>query len=482
MKDVKVISDMSKILRHIWICLTTCIATAVYADQPTNDINKFIQSEMNIAKSPGLAYALVQKDNVTPFAYGLVRKGGDTNVTPDTPFPVGSISKSFTALAIIKLFESGDIELDVKISQYLEVFKDRPSGAITIRQLLSHTSGYSTLQGNDTQLERRQSKDALQRQVHRIAQWSLAHAPDTHWQYSNANYLILGALIEVVSGQDYASYINSEILGPIGMSHSFVSDGQAYAEMTHGHQPWFGGKRVKNSNVTDRVTAPAGGVISTATDLGLYLRMMLNGNDDIILADNKSLMFRPVSPTSPFYGLGWYVDTDNGRVSHSGLVPGVETLAVLSPKERKAVIVLINSNSGLGFGTNTQLFNTIRAKAFGDELPAFGRDWGVKSLFLLFLLLPIIFVIAILSLVFKRRRERLASKSGLSGNLSLWVPLPIMVILAWVCVKLIPELFGVSISTLSQYQPDFVILLSSTAISAVIWAILRLGVFYNNRA
>ena len=161
-------------------------------------------------------------------AHGEVLVGSGRPVTADTPFLIGSISKSFTAMAVMKLAEAEKIELGAPVSRYLDVFKDRPSGAITIRQLLSHTSGFSTKQGNDTQIDRSQSGDELQRQVERIAEWSPAHAPDARWQYSNANYQILGAVIEQVSGQDFASYIEAEILEPIGMDESFVSDGQSH--------------------------------------------------------------------------------------------------------------------------------------------------------------------------------------------------------------------------------------------------------------
>jgi len=165
------------------------------------------------------------------YSYGEVLKGSRLPVTDETLFPIGSISKSFTALAVMKLIEAGDIDLSADISQYLDVFKDKPSGKITVRHLLSHTSGYSTKQGNNTQISDRQSADALQRHVKQIAAWVPPHAPDTKWQYSNANYLILGALIESVSGQSFASYIETEILKPIGMEHSFVANGEVLDNM-----------------------------------------------------------------------------------------------------------------------------------------------------------------------------------------------------------------------------------------------------------
>ena len=114
-----------------------------------DSIEDFIDSEMPASGVPGLAYAVVADGEITSVgARGVVRIGGDSEVTPDTPFLTGSISKSFTALAVMQLVEAGEIDLDAEISQYLDGFSGRPAGAITIRQLLSHTSGFSTLQGN----------------------------------------------------------------------------------------------------------------------------------------------------------------------------------------------------------------------------------------------------------------------------------------------------------------------------------------------
>ena len=244
-------------MRYILALLALGIATALQASVPSGSIDDFITTEMPISGAPGLAYAVVEDGVIHSDARGEMLIGSGRKVTPDTPFVLGSISKSFTAMAVMQLVEAGKVDLDTGISQYLDVFSGRPSGAITIRQLLSHTSGYSTLQGNQTPTDLTQSKDALSRQVKRIAQWTPAYEPGAKWEYSNANYQILGALIEAVSGRDYASYIETEILEPIGMEHSFVADGQSHDEMATGHRPWFGTKRPIEGSMTDRVNCSA---------------------------------------------------------------------------------------------------------------------------------------------------------------------------------------------------------------------------------
>ena len=162
-----------------------------------------------------------------------------------------------------------------------------------------------------------------------------AYEPGERWEYSNTNYQILGRLIEVVSGQEYQAYVAANILEPVGMEHSFVADGEIHESMATGHTPWFGTKRPLAENTTDRGTAPQGGIVASASDLARYLQMMMNGEDDVLSAEGKALMMRPASAASPFYGFGWFLDSGNGSVWHSGSTPGVETLAHDGPRREE---------------------------------------------------------------------------------------------------------------------------------------------------
>lgn len=467
-------------MRFIWALLAIGLATAAHARTATGPIDAVIATELPMSGAPGIAWAVVEGGEIASGARGEVLIGSNRPVTPDTPFLLGSISKSITAMALMQLIEAGTVELDAPVSRYLDVFRGRPPGAITIRQLLSHTSGFSTWQGNDTDFNRTPGGNDLQRQVARIAQWTPAHPPGARWQYSNANYQILGAVIEAVSGQGYASYVEARILKPIGMEDSFVSDGARHDSIAVGHQPWFSSKRPIRDSRTNRANAPAGGVISTASDMALYLATMMNGQDDVISAQSKAAMMRPASPASPDYGFGWSLDSNNGGAYHSGLTPGIETLAVLSPAEGRGVIILVNANSGMGFGENAGLFSGVSASALGRDGNNSRGSWGRKFLFLTFALMPVLFVTGAGLAWF--RRSGLRAKSGVFGAFSLWFPGLMTLALAWVSVWLIPQLFGVSIRALSLYVPDFALLLVATAVTGILWAVFRLVVFYSGQA
>jgi len=432
------------------------------------------------ADAPGVAYAVVDKGEMYSGERGEVLLGSGRKVTADTPFRLGSISKSFTAMAVLQLVEAGKVDLDAGISQYLEMFSGRPAGAVTVRQLLSHTSGYSTLQGNDAYKDKTGTGGDLSRQVERIAQWTPAHAPGVQWDYSNANYQILGALIEAASGRDYASYIETEILEPIGMDESFVADGGRYESIAVGHRPWFGMKRAYKDNRTHRVTAPAGGVIASASDTARYIAVMMNGEDDVISADSKAEMMRPASDASPYYGLGWALDATNGTVFHSGTSPGTETLAMLMPAERKGVVVLVNAGSGMGFGETANLLNGVSTRALGLDYAEYPGRLSRQALFGAFVLSPVLFAVGMI--VAGLRRSGLRAKSGIFGAFSVWFPLIIMLGLAWTAIHLIPRLFGVSLETLGVYSPDLALALVFTAATGVMWAVFRLAVFYTGRS
>ena len=352
----------------------------------------------------------------------------------------------------------------------------RAAGDITVRQLLSHTSGYSTRQGNVSHTDSVGGTDELARRVDALAEVAPAHAPGEEWEYSNTNYQILGRVVEVVSGQDYQAYVAEHILEPIGMRNSFVADGEVHPSMATGHRPWFGTKKALSENGTQRGTAPQGGIVASANDLARYLQTMMNGHDDVLSADGKSLMMRPASAASPFYGLGWFVDSDNATVSHSGTSPGYETLATMIPSEKKAVVVLVNAGSGVGFGETTQLRNAITAQALGLDYDGEGSRLSQKALFLSLVLLPFVYA---LSMIWAwRHRIDIRAKSGVFGLFSLWFPLLTTLAAAWVILHLVPNLFGTPLANLRLFQPDLAVALIATAVTGVLWAVFRLVVAY----
>jgi len=448
--------------------LLTTVMLLGAALSPSTDagasIEQVIDEEMPASGVPGLAYAMVDGETVATGARGVREAGTDLPVTPDTPFLTGSISKSFTALAVMQLVEAGLVDLDDPISAHLDEFAGGPAADVTVRQLLSHTSGYSTLQGNSSPVG---PSDAP------------ANTPGEMWEYSNTNYQILGRLIEAESGDDFGTYVEERILAPLGMDDSFVSDGAAHKEMAVGHTSWFWTKRPLEDRSTSREGAAQGGVVATAADLALYLKMMMNGENDVLSAEGKATMMRPASDASPFYGFGWFIDTTAGTVWHSGSTPGVETLAALSPDAGRAALVLVNGGSGLGFGETTQLRDRVIAAALGTPEPETGSRWAQQALFIGLVLLPIAYAA---SMVWAwRHRTALRAKRRGFGLFSLWFPLATTIAAAAVLLWIMPNLLGAPLGTILLFQPDVGLLLIASAVMGVVWAVFRLGVAYSGK-
>ena len=469
-------------IRPLLTTLVIGLSAALPASALDDAINEVIDRELAASGVPGVSYAVVVDGELgASGARGVARLGENAPVTADTPFLTGSISKSFTALAVMQFVEAGGVELDVEISTYLDDFSGQRAGAITIRQLLSHTSGFSTLQGNAGHTDARGDADELERLVDELADETPAYEPGTRWEYSNTNYQILGRLVEVISGREFQAYVTEHILEPIGMSSSFVADGETHDAMVTGHRSWFATKLPLPETATDRATAPQGGIVASANDLARYLQVMINGQDDVLSAEGKAQMMQPSSAASPFYGFGWFLYSSDGTVSHSGASPGFETLATMIPGENRAVVVLTNGGSGLGFGDTLPLRSGITAAALGLEDASAGPDWGARALFIGMTLLPMFYLASIGWAWRHRAAIRAKRAAGFAGLFSLWFPLLTTAVAAWVILGLVPSLIGSPFSTINHFQPDVGLVFIAAAATGVAWAVLRLGIAYARR-
>ena len=173
-------------------------------------IDRFVAQALHADRVPGAALAIVHGDSIVHLrGFGLASDG--RAITGDTPFVIGSMSKTFTAIAIMQLVEQGRIALDAPVQRYLPWFHVADSAAshtITVRQLLLHTSGIPTAAPRATDDDR-----TLTSHVRALQQVSLAAAPGTAHRYASPNYLVLGAIVEAVTGSSYAAYL------PVSYTH-----------------------------------------------------------------------------------------------------------------------------------------------------------------------------------------------------------------------------------------------------------------------
>ena len=323
----------------------------------TTVIDAYVAAQMRSLRIPGLALGIVKGSQLVYLrAYGAADPAGRP-VTPQTPFIVGSVTKSFTALALMQLVEQGKVELDAPVQRYVPWFRladSDPSARLSLRHLLYHTSGISRSIGRE--LLAGQGDVSLEQQVRDLSGVELLHPVGEVFQYSNANYLVLGFVVQVVSGQPYGEYIREHILRPLQMRHSFVSEADAQQDgMATGYRWWFGIPVPADVPYLPDVL-PAGFLLASAEDMAHYLIAHLNGGrygeTSILSPAGIVELHRPgaaIGSTDACYGMGWVAESINGAamLAHPGDTANFHADMILLPESQWGVIVLTNANNAL---------------------------------------------------------------------------------------------------------------------------------------
>lgn len=350
-------------------------------------IDAYVEAIMRGDRVPGVALAIV-RDNEVVYLRGYGEDGYGRPVTPETSFILGSMSKSFTALAIMQLVEQGAIDLDAPAQRYLSWFQvDDPatSAQITVRQLLNHTSGIPSRapQAN-------MPNATLQDHVRALAAVSLDNAPGEQHEYASPNYLVLGAIIEQVTGQSYGEYIQQRIFTPLDMQHSFTGQDVATQQgMAQGHRYWFGFP-VPATLPYESDRMPTAAVISSASDLAHYLLAQLNGGSfngrPALSPAGVAEMHRPTAPSEGFsYAMGWRVGPIDGvpAIHHGGIVPHFRGKMVMLPEQRWGVAVLTNASTSFPLPiipTSHRMADAIAAGLAGQPLVVSGYNQTIVYL------------------------------------------------------------------------------------------------------
>ena len=216
-------------------------ATSTLPQSKIDSIESYLTSELSNSLLPGISVGIVQ-GNETVYTNGFGRADYTGRpMTAQTPLYIGSISKSFTGMAIMQLNESGLLQLEAKVTDYIPWFEmadARAAEQITIRYLLHQISGIST----ETGITRLYGfQDTFQTFVESLRYIGLSSAPGTRFEYSNANYAILGLVIENITGTSYAEYIRTNITRKLNMQNTYFSFSEADANgLAAGHRLFFG--------------------------------------------------------------------------------------------------------------------------------------------------------------------------------------------------------------------------------------------------
>ena len=326
-------------------------------------MDRVIRDGMERSGVPGFAVAVVSGNEVV-HARGFGDAGEDRAATTETPFLLGSTSKSFTALAAMQLVDAGRLDLDAPAREYVPEFQladQRAADRITVRQVLQQTTGLPATAGGP--IVRSAADGTALEALRELHGATLATPPGAAFEYANANYILAGLIIERASGEPYPQYIQRHIFTPLGMRHSYIDlDAAKRDGLATGHRYWFGLSTTHGPTFRAGIQS-AGYLMSSAQDMGRYLAMYLNhgvtaDGDRIVSQRGLETMLAPGRPgkmgawsdhADARYAMGWYVGGPWSEAAqlHPGRAPDSSAMIVMFPRRALAVVTLTNAANDL---------------------------------------------------------------------------------------------------------------------------------------
>ncbi len=348
-------------MRLLFLCFFLCCQ--LFCNAQNESATKLLVQEISKGNAVGLsaAYA-IDGQIIWQDAKGLANEAGKIPFNTATKCRTASIAKPMTAVAIMQLMEAGKINLDDKVSQYLNAF---PHEQITVRQVLNHSSGIRAYQ-NKKEQNNFKNYPNLQSAAAIFLNDDLLFEPGTAFNYTSFGYTILGMLIEEISDLSFEQYLKLNVWDKVGMKNTGVEkidvkvDGKA--EIYHRNNKGKI-KLVKQTDLSDRI--PAGGIYSSSEDLVKFGMGILNGK--LIKPETMVLMQENLGlkKEGNGYGLGWYLYGENPKLGnvfgHNGAQLGTSSWLMLLPDQNAVVCVVSNTSGALQetFGVTMGLFGII---------------------------------------------------------------------------------------------------------------------------
>ena len=367
------------------VALTTPIAIA-YALPPeqTDAIQQLLDDAVRISGTPAISAAVVSDNETHYFNAGHMSRNNrsdDTAVNQHTLYEIGSLSKAFTAVGILLLEEQGLLDTTNPITTYLPWFDltyRNESVPVTIQQLLNHTSGLSD---NHQGAIAGEGADVLRQTAELFLGARLDFTPGSAFAYSNASYIILGLIIEVVSGQSYETFMSEQVFRPLGLHETFLYHSQAVAtgNMAQGHRHAFFMTFAFDAPIHGGMK-PTGLIISSAHDMarwmGIHLGLVQDIPDSFLSVMDRVRQVDRQGPTrgsaNAFYANGWGITLANSAIyamGHAGQTPSFLANVVLFNQAERGVVFLSNGST-----VDFQLVGRINHILNGDLEQSYSRS------------------------------------------------------------------------------------------------------------
>lgn len=416
-----------------------------------SEVDAYINETMRNLSIKGMSLAIVKDGQILYMqGYGTANAQGDP-VTPQTPWPMGSVSKSFTALAIRQLAAAGKINLDAPLQTYLPEFRladMKSASAITIRNLLDHSSGISKLEGEAPYLNSPSTTYA--ENLERLARFQPDYQPGEHEEYSNWNYVLLAQVISRVSGQPYKEYVDENIITPLGMSRSTFADYHSIPHAATGNLISYGISVPYDEKYVPALEG-ASLLTSTSEDMAHYLNLFLGEG----LYQDKSLL--PASGIGRYGPMWHWIQGSPAPDTVYGLSGGYNSISATCltyPKQDLGVVLLVNTRLDQLPGVSSYdiargIGNIVLQRPY-SAIPgsALYKSWLILDVAVLLLVAVIVWQ----AFRLKGWRNRYkASKSSLKG-LS-WMGIVVDLLLCTAVIYL-PTPLGTRWDTLLFMRPD----------------------------
>jgi CubicO group peptidase (beta-lactamase class C family) len=451
-------------------------------------VDRFMREQLEAQLIPGAALVITQGDEVVHVGnYGEARPG--EAVTAQTQFFIGSLSKSFTALAVMQLVEQGLVTLDTPVQQLVPEFApaDPRASQVTVRHLLNMSSGLSDrgfpMLVTDPGI-------ALSEYIALLRDAQFVSEPGTRFHYFNANYVLLARLIEVVSGQPFAEYMRDQVFVPLGMNSTLevrhTGAVPTLPNLAQGHSLLFIRPIPLRENLG--FILGAGGIVSTADDMGRYLVAQTNGgilsDTQIVSPQTIALMQTAQGDRSAEYAFGWFDRANQSPrlIEHSGSLTTYASDMVLLPEHETAFVILMNHQHFLAsYTAYPQIKQGLVALLSGGQ-PLGGISARAVGVILL--------VIAIINLIFEVRALFQLPKwaqSSAGKRLPQIVSSLISDAASILILLLLPTLSGVfldrvpSFETLITSMPDVMMWLVLGAVLSALKIIIKLVLWARQR-
>jgi CubicO group peptidase (beta-lactamase class C family) len=327
------------------LAVTLILSPALTAQSLEQKIDQYCRAAQEVNRFHGAV--LVARDGkvLLEKGYGWASAQFDVPNSAETKFLIGSITKSFTAVAILQLEERGMLTVNDPISKYITELPAEIGDKVTIHHLLSHTSGVHSYTDIVAVMARRTMPMTVEEIVGTFKDLPLDFEPGTNWSYSNSGYFLLGLIIERTSGQSYEDYLHEHLLTPAGMtSTGYAHNRKILKGMARGYTISPDGELV-NALVVDMAWPySAGALYSTVGDLYRWDRALRT--DRLINKKSKEKMYTPVLQN---YGYGWMTTTAHDRevIWHTGGIDGFSSIVQMFVDDDVCIVVLTNTDEGV---------------------------------------------------------------------------------------------------------------------------------------